>query len=64
MPIHYGSQLKEHETVRADAGMFDVSHMTVIDLTGTDSPAYLQRLITNDVSKLGFVGKANFTQGC
>lgn len=58
LPIHYGSQLKEHETVRADAGMFDVSHMTVIDLTGTDSAAYLQRLITNDVSKLGFVGKA------
>ena len=58
LPIHYGSQLKEHETVRADAGMFDVSHMTVIDLTGTDSPAYLQRLITNDVRKLGFVGKA------
>ena len=42
MPIHYGSQLKEHEIVRSDAGMFDVSHMTVIDLTGPDAKAYLQ----------------------
>lgn len=58
LPIHYGSQLKEHETVRNDAGMFDVSHMTVLDLTGADAKAYLQKLIANDVDKLGFVGKA------
>lgn len=58
LPIHYGSQLKEHETVRSDAGMFDVSHMTVVDLTGADAKAYLQKLIANDVDKLGFVGKA------
>jgi aminomethyltransferase len=43
LPIHYGSQLKEHETVRSDAGMFDVSHMTVVDLTGADAKAYLQK---------------------
>ena len=42
MPIHYGSQLKEHEIVRTDAGMFDVSHMTVVDLTGPDAQAYLR----------------------
>lgn len=42
MPIHYGSQLKEHEIVRSDAGMFDVSHMTVIDITGADAKAWLQ----------------------
>ncbi|MGL6070332.1 glycine cleavage system aminomethyltransferase GcvT [Craterilacuibacter sp.] len=58
MPIHYGSQLKEHEIVRSDAGMFDVSHMTVIDITGTDAKRWLQHLIANDVAKLGFVGKA------
>ena len=34
MPIHYGSQIDEHHQVRRDAGMFDVSHMTVVDLTG------------------------------
>ena len=45
MPINYGSQLKEHEIVRSDAGMFDVSHMTVIDLTGADAKTYLQKLL-------------------
>jgi glycine cleavage system aminomethyltransferase T len=34
MPINYGSQLEEHHVVRTDAGMFDVSHMTIVDLTG------------------------------
>ena len=61
MPIHYGSQLKEHEIVRSDAGMFDVSHMTVIDITGSDAKAWLQKLIANDVSKLGFEGKALYS---
>ncbi|MBI3144363.1 MAG: glycine cleavage system aminomethyltransferase GcvT [Pseudogulbenkiania sp.] len=61
MPIHYGSQLKEHEQVRSDAGMFDVSHMTVIDITGTDAKAWLQKLIANDVAKLGFEGKALYS---
>lgn len=61
MPIHYGSQLKEHEQVRSDAGMFDVSHMTVIDITGADAKAWLQKLIANDVAKLGFEGKALYS---
>ena len=61
MPIHYGSQLKEHEIVRSDAGMFDVSHMTVIDLTGPDTQAYLQTLLANDVARLGFKGKALYS---
>lgn len=34
MPLHYGSQLDEHHAVRNDAGMFDVSHMTIVDLHG------------------------------
>jgi aminomethyltransferase len=34
MPINYGSQIDEHHTVRKAAGMFDVSHMTVVDLKG------------------------------
>ncbi|WP_174875282.1 glycine cleavage system aminomethyltransferase GcvT [Vogesella oryzae] len=61
MPIHYGSQLKEHEIVRSDAGMFDVSHMTVVDITGSDAKGWLQKLIANDVSKLGFEGKALYS---
>ncbi|BFO11695.1 hypothetical protein GGER_42050 [Serratia rubidaea] len=32
MPLHYGSQIDEHHAVRQDAGMFDVSHMTIVDL--------------------------------
>ncbi|VDZ98115.1 aminomethyltransferase [Salmonella enterica subsp. enterica] len=35
MPLHYGSQLDEHHAVRTDAGMFDVSHMTIVDLHGS-----------------------------
>ncbi len=52
MPINYGSQLQEHHLVRQDAGMFDVSHMTVLDLNGKDAKAYLQRLLANNVDKL------------
>lgn len=61
MPIHYGSQLKEHELVRTDAGMFDVSHMTVVDISGADAKIWLQKLIANDVAKLGFEGKALYS---
>lgn len=61
MPIHYGSQLKEHELVRTDAGMFDVSHMTVVDVSGPDAKSWLQKLIANDVAKLGFEGKALYS---
>jgi aminomethyltransferase len=60
-PIHYGSQLKEHNLVREDAGMFDVSHMTVVDVTGTDATAYLQNLLANDVAKLAEEGKALYS---
>ena len=61
MPIHYGSQLKEHDIVRTDAGMFDVSHMTVVDITGSGAKTWLQKLIANDVAKLGFEGKALYS---
>ena len=52
MPINYGSQLEEHHVVRTDAGMFDVSHMTIVDLTGERVKAFLQHLLANDVAKL------------
>lgn len=61
MPLHYGSQLDEHHQVRHSAGMFDVSHMTIIDLQGQHALAYLQRLLANDVGKLNEPGKALYS---
>lgn len=61
MPIHYGSQIQEHNAVREAAGMFDVSHMTIVDVRGPDAKAYLQKLLANDVDKLKETGKALYT---
>ena len=61
LPIHYGSQIEEHDAVRSDAGMFDVSHMVVVDVKGADSKAWLHKLLANDVSKLKTVGKALYS---
>jgi len=52
MPIHYGSQIEEHHQVRNDAGMFDVSHMVVLDIKGPEVKAFLRRLLANDVARL------------
>jgi len=48
LPIHYGSQIAEHEAVRTDAGMFDVSHMLVTDVAGANAKAFFRKLIAND----------------
>ena len=61
MPISYGSQLQEHKQVRNDAGMFDVSHMVILDLHGNDAKAFLQKLLANDVDKLKSAGKALYS---
>ena len=61
MPIHYGSQIEEHHAVRQDAGMFDVCHMTVVDLRGGDCKPFLRRLLANDVAKLKLPGKALYS---
>jgi len=61
MPLHYGSQIEEHHAVRQDAGMFDVSHMTVVDLHGDGCKRFLQFLLANDVAKLKVVGKALYS---
>lgn len=61
MPVHYGSQIEEHHAVRRDAGMFDVCHMTVVDLRGAEVRAFLRRLLANDVDKLGQAGKALYS---
>lgn len=52
MPLHYGSQIDEHHAVRRRAGVFDVSHMAVIDVTGGQSRSWLQHLLANDVGRL------------
>ena len=62
MPLHYGSQIAEHHTVRNEAGIFDVSHMTVVDLSGEDSHRFLRILLANDVTKLTAAGQALY--GC
>ncbi|MCT6700340.1 glycine cleavage system aminomethyltransferase GcvT [Rheinheimera sp. 4Y26] len=61
MPLHYGSQIEEHHTVRTDAGMFDVSHMTIVDLNGERTREFLRFLLANDVAKLTVPGKALYT---
>ncbi len=62
LPINYGSQMEEHHAVRQSAGMFDVSHMTVVDIQGEDARAYLRRLLANDVARLKDAGQALY--GC
>jgi aminomethyltransferase len=61
MPLHYGSQLEEHHQVRKDAGMFDVSHMCIVDLTGGRVREFLRVLLANDVARLKSIGKALYS---
>ncbi|CAD5105832.1 glycine cleavage system aminomethyltransferase GcvT [Zestomonas carbonaria] len=61
MPLHYGSQVEEHHQVRRDCGVFDVSHMTVVDLAGSQARDYLQYLLANDVDRLKTPGKALYS---
>jgi aminomethyltransferase len=61
MPVHYGSQIEEHHAVRRDAGLFDVSHMQVVDVEGRDARAFLRRALANNVDKLKAPGKALYS---
>ncbi len=65
MPVNYGSQMDEHHQVRKDAGMFDVSHMVIVDLRAENESAtikgFLQYLLANDVAKLKDSGKALYS---
>jgi len=61
MPLHYGSQVEEHHQVRRDCGVFDVSHMTVIDVAGPQAKAWLQQLLANDVERLHSSGRALYS---
>jgi aminomethyltransferase len=61
MPVNYGSQIEEHNAVRGDAGMFDVSHMCVLDLQGANVRPFLRGLLANNVDKLQVPGKALYS---
>ncbi len=61
MPLHYGSQLEEHHAVRRAAGMFDVSHMLVVDIEGSGARDLLRYLLANDVARLRQQGKALYS---
>ena len=61
MPVNYGSQIEEHHAVRTDAGMFDVSHMCVVDLHGANVRPFLRGLLANNVDKLQAAGKALYS---
>ncbi len=61
MPINYGSQIEEHHQVRQAAGMFDVSHMTVVDINGAQARHFLSYLLANDVAKLSTPGRALYS---
>ncbi len=61
MPINYGSQIAEHNAVREHAGVFDVSHMTVVDIRGEGSRDFLRHVLANDIAKADADGKAIYT---
>ena len=61
MPLNYGSQVEEHHTVRSQAGLFDVSHMTIVDLEGEQTTQLLQFLLANDIARLNTSGRALYS---
>lgn len=63
LPVQFSSIKEEHEAVRTKAGLFDVSHMGEIEVKGPDSIHYLQKMMTNDISKLKNLG-AQYTAMC
>lgn len=61
MPLYYGSQIEEHNRIRQDVGMFDVAHMTILDVDGKDARAFLRYLFANDIDKLKVPGAALYS---
>jgi aminomethyltransferase len=61
MPVNYGSQIEEHHAVRQSCGLFDVSHMCAVDVTGPDAERFLRRVFANDVARLTVPGKALYS---
>ena len=63
MPVQYGGIREEHLAVRRSAGLFDVSHMGQIETSGADAEPFLQRVLTNDVSRVA-EGGAQYAVMC
>lgn len=63
MPVHYTSILDEHQAVRTSAGLFDISHMGEVTVTGPSSLRFLNRILTNDLEKLT-PGQGHYTLMC
>ena len=61
MPVHYGSQIEEHHAVRRDAGLFDVSHMRVVEVEGPGARDFLRHALANDVARLAEPGRALYS---
>ncbi len=61
MPLHYGSQIEEHHQVRRHAGIFDVSHMVVVDVLGAGARDYLRYILANDIDKMAHRGSALYS---
>jgi len=61
MPVQYEGPIAEHTAVRTAAGMFDVAHMSAVDLHGAKTRECLRKLVANDVAKLTVPGKALYT---
>jgi len=64
LPLHYGSPIQEHMYVREDAGIFDVSHMTIIDIIGTGSRQFLRHIMTRDIDEIKYLGGACYSCMC
>ena len=64
MPLHYGSAIAEHMAVRQNAGLFDVSHMTIIDMIGAGGRHFLRRLMTRDIDEIKHPGGACYSCMC
>ena len=64
MPLHFGSQLLEHEKVRLHAGIFDVSHMNIVDLIGDEAGLFLNYLLTASIDSLPSTKRALYTCIC
>ena len=61
MPLYYGSQIEEHNMVRRDVGIFDVSHMNILDVEGKGAREFLRYLFANDIDKLKVLGAALYS---
>src|SRR6185437_5627638 len=61
MPVAYGSQIEEHQAVRRAAGVFDVSHMCIVDLSGARARELLGQLLSNDIGRLRSEGSALYS---